>query len=259
MVKKRTYIFLIIILVVFFIVMFLVFGRKNIKKSDNTSVFILGDSTVWKYSKNNYYNITYKSSFQKLSWNSYDVYSNNEKVGNYYLWYNDKWYVFDKDRNPIKIDGDLIAIKSNYGLELKKFSTENVTDFSYVDMVLEDNGLSSDSQFTSIYKINFDIDNDSVNEEFYIISNAFAIDFVPEKTFSIAFTIKDNSLYYIYRDVTDNKNFSGCIPYYNSFLDFDNDGTSEFVLSCAKYSNMGQIDMLYKYVDNNFKIIISNQ
>lgn len=259
MVKKRTYIILIAVLIIFLIIMFLVFGSKNIKKGGYTSIFILGNSTVWKYSNNDYYNITYKSSFQKLSWNSYDIYSNNEKIGNYYLWYNDKWYVFDKEKNPINVSGDFIAIKSNYGLKLKDFSQENVTDFSYVNMVLEDNGLSEDSEFTSIYKIDFDIDSDSKSEEFYIISNAFAMDFVPEKTFNIAFTIKNNSLYYIYKDVTDNKNFNGCMPYYNAFIDFDNDGVSEFVLSCAKYSNLGQIDMLYQYKDNAFKILISNQ
>ena len=34
---------------------------------------------------------------------------------------------------------------------------------------------------------------------------------------------------------------------------------NEFILSCARYSDSGQVDMVYKYVNDEFKIIISNQ
>lgn len=259
MVKKRIYIFLLLLLLIFLVVMFLLFGSKSVKKENYTSVIILGDKTVWKYKKSKFYNITYKSSFQKLSWQKYDVYLNNELIDNYYLWYNDEWYVFDKNRNPIQIDNSFIAVSSNYGLKLENFEKEDINDFTYVNKVLEDNSLSTSSKFTSLYKFSFDIDSDSVNEDFYIMSNAFAVDFTPAETFNIAFAVKNDSIYYIYKDVSNNKGYYGCMPFYNSILDIDNDGKYEFILSCSKYSNLGQIDMLYQFNDEGFKILISNQ
>jgi len=38
-----------------------------------------------------------------------------------------------------------------------------------------------------------------------------------------------------------------------------NDGIDEIILSCGQYSTKGTIDMLYKFVDDEFKIQISNQ
>ncbi len=258
MVKKRVYIFLLLFLVIFFIIMFWIFGLKNIKGENKSEILIVGDSSVWKYSKKKWFNITYKSSFQELSWKKYNVFVNNENVGYLSLWYNDKWYVFDDNNDAMKIDGDFFAYNANFDLKVKNFSIEDVDDFDVVNQVLESNDISTSSKFTSIYKINFDIDSDSNDEVFYLISNAFAMDFVPDKSFSIAFMVKDNNIYYIYKDVTDNKGFNGCKPFYNTFLDVDDDNTYEFILSCNAYSISKRTDMLYQFDEDGFKIIISN-
>ena len=178
--------------------MFSLFGVKNLKAGKNKAIIIIGDSSVWQYENSNWTNLTFKSSLQQLSWKKYNIYSNRNKLGNYYLWYNDEWYVFDKNRNPIQIDNSFIAVSSNYGLKLENFEKEDINDFTYVNKVLEDNSLSTSSKFTSLYKFSFDIDSDSVNEDFYIMSNAFAVDFTPAETFNIAFAVKNDSIYYIY-------------------------------------------------------------
>ena len=59
MVKKRVYIILIVILVVCLIVMFSLFGAKNIKEEKASEILIVGDETVWKYSEKKWHNITY--------------------------------------------------------------------------------------------------------------------------------------------------------------------------------------------------------
>ena len=107
--------------------------------------------------------------------------------------------------------------------------------------------------------VSFDFDNDGKDEDFYVISNVFPLDFEPEMSFSIVFMVKDNNIYYIYNDVSKNNFTNGCKPFFTSFLDADNDGTYEFILSCGRYSISEQIDMLYKYSDDEFKILISNQ
>ena len=50
MVKNKIYIILIGIIVIFFVVMFLVFGTKNIKEENVSEILIVGDDSVWKYS-----------------------------------------------------------------------------------------------------------------------------------------------------------------------------------------------------------------
>lgn len=259
MVKKKVYIILIAILVVFLVVMFAVFGTNNIKEEKVSEVLIVGDETVWKLSEKKWHNITYKSSLQDLSWKKYKVFENSQEVGNYYLWYSDKWYAFDDQKNAVKIDGEMFAYSANFDLKVNNFTTEEVDNYEFVNYVLESNGISTSSKFTSIYKIELDIDNDFNDETFYLISNAFPLDFEPEKSFSIAFMVKNDNIYYIYKDVTANKGFNGCKPYYNTFLDVDDDNVTELILSCSKYSVADRVDMLYKYEDDGFKIIISNQ
>lgn len=259
MVKKRVYVVLLIVLVIFLIVMFMLFGTKTIKEEKISEILVVGDETVWKYSNKKWHNLTYKSTLQDLSWKKYRVFENNKDIGNYYLWYSDKWYVFDNQRNAVKVDGDIFAYRSNFDLKVKDFSIENVDNYDFVNYVLESNDISISSEFTSIYKIDLDVDNDSNDETFYLISNAFPLDFQPEKSFSIAFMVKDNNIYYIYKDITANKGFNGCKPYYNTFLDVDQDNNIELILSCSKYSVSDRVDMLYKFEEDGFKILISNQ
>lgn len=257
--NKKTYIVLLIILVVFFVVMFLVFGVSNIRQSKYDTTLLVGDNTVWTYHNKKWLNLTARSSYEKLSWKEYMIYVNNEKVGKYSLWHDDKWYAFDKDKNAIVIDGNLLAYRANFDMNILNFKEEEITDRTYVDYVLEENNLSLSSQFTSFYQTSVDIDSDGEDEEFYVISNAFPLDFNPEMIFSIVFMVKNDKVYYIYNDISEHRNFNGCKPYFTAFLDTNNDKMNEIVLSCGRYSTSGTVDMLYKFEEDSFKIAISNQ
>ncbi len=258
---KKVYITLLIILVTFFVVMFVVFGISNIRAGKNNVTIIVGENTIWNYDKKRWLNISSRSSIDKLNWKEYNVYLNNEKFGKYSLWHDDKWYAFDSKKNAVLLDGDLLAYHANFDMDIIKVEEEDIDDRTYVDAVLEENGLSLSSQFTAAYKSNVDFDNDGVSEEFYLISNAFPLDFDPEMIFSIVFMVKNEKIYYLYNDISTNRSFNGCKPFFTSFLDADNDKNYELILSCAGYSTSSQVDMLYKYdkEDNAFKIVISNQ
>ena len=71
--------------------------------------------------------------------------------------------------------------------------------------------------------------------------------------------VKDGKVSYLYNDISKNNSFNGCKPYINTFLDTNNDGTYEMILSCGKYSANEEVDMLYGYKENEFQILISNQ
>ena len=253
--EKKIYIFLIVLVIIFFLVMFFVFGLDEIKKGSYDTSIIVGNDTVWTFNNKKWRNI---SSYSDFNWEKYDVYSNNEKTGNYYLWYSDKWYVFDDDKNAVKTEGELLAVKSNHDISVYDIENDKIDDYSYVNQVLEDNEISSNNQYTVNKKIEFDYDNDGLNEKFYIISNAFPMDFDPEKVFSIVFMVKDEEIYPIYTNISENTGFNGCRPYISSFIDVDNDSIYEFILSCSKYSVSGVTRMLYDFKDNEFKILISN-
>lgn len=261
MVSKKVYVVLLIIIAVFFTFMFLTFGVENVKQENYTSTIVVGNSTVWDYSNKNWVNIRATTSIEKLNWNKFLVYSNNEKLGEYSLWYDEKWYVFDDDKNPVKLDGDLLAISANFDVKVLPFNLEtlNNNDMKYIYTVLQKNGLSVENEFTSLGKVRVDFDNDGVVEDFYVMSNVFPTDFNPKMLFSIVFMIKDNSIYYIYNDISENRSYNGCKPYFNSFIDTNNDNTYEFILSCGKFGSNNQVDMLYQFEENAFKIAISNQ
>lgn len=257
--NKKTYIILLLVLIVFFVVMFLIFGVNNIRQSKYDTTIIVGDNTVWTYSNNRWLDLKTRSSIEALNWKKYNLYVNNEKLGNYYLWHDDKWYAFDDDKNAVVLDGELLAYRANFPVSILKYTEENITDRTYVDYVLEENNLSLSSQFTSFYKTSVDFDSDGEAEEFYVISNAFPIDFDPEMIFSIVFMVKNDTVYYIYNDISENRSFNGCKPYFTSFLDTNNDNEYELILSCGRYSTAEAVNMLYKFEEDSFKIAISNQ
>ena len=82
-----------------------------------------------------------------------------------------------------------------------------------------------------------------------------------EKILSIVFMVKNEKIYYLYNDISENRSFNGCKPFFTTFLDADNDKKYEVILSCAGYSTSTQVDMLYKFNKDNdaFEIVISNQ
>lgn len=257
--KKSTYIILLVIMIVFLLVMFLLFGRDNFIKNKYETTLIVGDNTTWVYRNKRWTNITSESGIHELEWKKYKVFQDNKSLGNYYLWHDDRWYAFDDDRNAITVDGEFLAYSSNVDVKVLDFKSKQITNESYIYQVLNENGFSESSKFTSEYYTTVDIDSDGVEEDFYLISNAFPLDFSPEKIFSIVFMVKDGEIYYIYRDIDSYRSFNGCKPYFRTFIDIDGDNNYEFVLSCGSYSTSEATDMLYHFVDGEFKIIISNQ
>ena len=258
----KVYILLIVFLAIFFVVMFLLFGVDNIKQEKYTTTIIVGDTSVWKYENRKWLNIRTRTSLDELSWNKFHVFSNNKEIGEYYLWYNqNRWYAFDEKKNAVQTDTSLLAYQANFDMKVYDYEVETIdaTD-KYVQKVLQDHNIGLSSTFTSIYKTRLDFDNDSKEEEFYILSNAFPMGADPDRIFSIAFMVKDDEISYLYEDIFEKTNsYNGCKPYYNAFLDTNNDNKYEIILSCGRYSATNQVDMLYQYIDKKFKILISNQ
>lgn len=257
--SKKVYIVLFVILIVFFLVMFGFFGIENIQQDQYASTLIVGNQTTWTYQNHKWVYLRNHISMEQFNWSKFHVFENNQEVGEYLLWHDDKWYVFDARKSAVSFTGKLLSYQANYEMKVLPFEEEKVKDFTYVKKVLTDHQLSTSSQFSSIYSVSIDFDQDSVVEDFYILSNAFALDFDPDTTFSIAFMVKNDTIYYLYEDISSHAGYNACKPYYHSFVDTDHDGVYEVILACGKYSADEELDLLYTFQENAFKLLISNQ
>lgn len=259
MVDKKVYIVLLIIIIVFFVLMFSIFGIENIKQDNYQSTIIVGDDSLWTYSGREWISLGRSLESEKYNWQEYKVFEDSEELGNFTMWRDDKWYAFDDEKNAVPINGKLFAYSANYKMNVINFIEKNTTDMTYVKKVLKNNYLDEDSLLTSNYHITFDFDSDGVDEDFYIVSNAFPLDFEPNSVFSLAFMVKNDTIYEFYKNVKSGNSLDICKPYYHTVVDTNSDGVYEFILSCGNYSTNGTINMLYKFIDDEFKIVVSNQ
>ncbi len=249
-----------IILVVYLVVFFLIYGLSNIKNGQRKLTLLVGDNTVWDYSNKSWLNITREETLDSLNWQEYKVFLDNKYFGEYSMWYDDnKWYAFNSNKTAVKMEGELIAYKANYDLKIKEFETKENNNNTYVHQVLKDNNLSTSSQMTVNNIVNFDIDADGVEEQFYVISNAFASDFYPDTIFSIVFMVKEQKIYSMYTNIEKANYGNGCKPYIRTFLDINDDDKHELILTCAKYSVQEPEDMLFQLNKEKFDLLISNQ
>lgn len=259
MASKKTYLLLILFIIVFGVVMFVLFGVPNVRKENIEATLVVGDNTTWALKKQKWIFKGSNSSMEQLNWQVFHVYEDNQYKGDFYLWHDDKWYAFDQNKSAINISGKFFAYDSNVEMKVYDFQESTIDDYTYVNQLLQENGISLSSKFTISYKVSFDFDGDSILEDFYAVSNALPIDFEPETTFSLAFMVKDESIYPLYTDISSANSYSGCKPYYHSFVDTDSDGVSEVILSCGQFSATDQVDMLFQFIDGDFKLLISNQ
>ncbi len=257
---KKIYVAIIIILLIYLGILYFAWGKDNVKEGQNATTMLVGDNTIWVYSDRKWLNITKETTIDKLNWQKFNIFVDNKSMGEKYVWHDDKWYLFDEKKNAVMFTGKLFAFKSNFDISIMDYKEEEIDDYKYINQVLVDNNLSKTSEFTVQTMTNLDIDNDGSDERFYVISNAFAIDFTPSMLFSIVFMVKNDKIYYIYNDISyNNANYNECKPYFNYFIDLNEDNVYEVVLSCGKYSVEEEVNMLYEFKNDEFKLLISNQ
>ena len=86
MIKKRTYIILILIMVIFFGLTYIFLGSDNLKRRKYESTILVGNNSTFVY-QNQKWSRLYNdnSEFKNLNWKEFDVYSGGEKLGEYLL------------------------------------------------------------------------------------------------------------------------------------------------------------------------------
>lgn len=257
--NRKIYFILLFIMIAFFAIMYFFFGRENVSKEKNYMTIIVNNSSIWNMSNNSWINVSNQKMIRNLYWKEFNVYSNSKKVGKYYLWYDGKWYFFDKDKKAVNYPGNYVATLGSFEADFLEVSGNNIVDYTYVEKVLSDNGLEKPMEYTVSLVYSFDFDNDDSAEQFYFVSNVFSTNTTPDTIFSIVFMVKDNEYKMLYNNISKNTGFNGCKPYMSAIFDIDQDKQYEMILSCGPYSDQTPTDMLYDYDKGEFKILISNQ
>lgn len=255
---KKIYIVLIGIIIIFFVVAFFFLDFPSIKEKKLDLTIIVDNHATFQYYGQKWKSIN--SEKQELNWNQFDVYLDGQKYGNYYLWWgDDSWQAFDDKKDPVQLEGQLLAYTSNYDIEVAPLQESSITDTSYIANVLKNHNISLSSKLTSSSKISLDFDKDGVVEDFYAISNAFSLNDKPNVVFSFAFMVKNQSIYMIYEDVRQDSFLAACKPYFSGFLDVNKDKKYEIILSCGKYSMQEPLAILYHFTNNGFEVLASNE
>lgn len=259
--KKTRYIVLLVLLLIYFVAIFIFFGKDYLEKQNQETIIIIGNNTIWKRQKQQWISYSSLSAKQSLNWKLFNTYIGGKKLGKYYLWNDgEKWYLFDKEKNAYNYNNELFAYKSNYKIDFKEFTTENVTDYTYLKQLFKENNISEEGELTVSSLSKIDIDNDGALENFYTFSNMFSYDIVqPKNNYSFVFMEKNNKLYMIYSFVDENVGLSGCLPIISYAIDVDDDNINELVLTCSQYDELPPINTLYKFEKEQFIEIANNK
>ena len=258
---KKKYVVLLIILAIYLVVYFTLFYKKDTKsdgKLKNYINLIIGEDADFLY-HNNEWSVVNDADKISYNWLKYKIYDGNEYLGKYYLLYSGIWNLKDNKKNTVDINfSEKVAIGGDLKCENVKInSSYNDSKNSYIKKVLSDNLIDVNSTLTSNTTIKMDIDNDSVDEEFYVISNAFIDDENPEKIFSFVFYVDNDNINVIYKQIFSNTTLSNvCKPYISNIFKINN--KYYFAVNCSRYSDLGRSIVLYKYRGNKFVKVISN-
>ena len=248
--KKRKYVIFIVIVFIYLIFT----GILYLNNKRNKLYIVVRNDIVWVYQNKELKSLNNKNK-KTLNWTKFKVYSDGKKIGRYSLWYDNKWYVFKDNNDPVNYDGELFAYKSQKNIKALSYKNEEVKDNQYIDFLLKKNNIINDNNYNVKNYINVDIDSDGEKEDFYLVSNAFKENIVSKKYYAFAFMVKNNKIYTIYSDVTKDT-YDGCIPAIDAFIDIDSDDKYEVVFTCSKYSIQKSINKVYRFKDKNFEEII---
>ena len=252
--NNKVYIVLIAILILFAVLMYFMVGKEKIEKRKQAVTILTGEKTVFEYSNNKW---SSNNNIKKYDWKKFSIFLDNEYKGEYYVWNDDRWLIFDDNKEAVNYTENFLGISANINVNLIPFNTLENSDLNYASQVLRGHDISPNADLTVNTVTNVDIDGDGIEESIYIISNAFPIDFEPAMTFSYIFMVKEDQIYMIYQFEDDNNLDNGLKPYISSILDVDNDGIYELLITYARYSTQEPINALYKFENNQFKNLVS--
>lgn len=191
----------------------------------------------------------------------FDVYVNNNPLGQKYLTYNDKWNLYENNngmKNFINYEGELLAVNTNKPYNLFNYTnTElNDNDKNIISSYLTENGITYNYEDLTKSKVIYDVNRDGMRDEIYFISNAFTeLEDVYNKSFSIGFVKYYNEIEDIFYSVEDfSYNLLMCNSYLQNIIELD--GKLYFIVGCTYFSNQGTQHIIYESTSNGINQVL---
>ena len=229
--KKGTIIF-ILILVLYLGIMYFFVGKNNLKEQKANEILLIHYNTKFKYSNYKWTKIE-NSDYLEYNGKFYDVYQNQSFYGNYELSFNNKWYLFDKNRKSIDYDYEILAHHGDKKIEFIPYDVLDIDsdDTKNINKAIKEIGIENYNGFIEGEKVVINYDGDFKDEIFYIISNE-----TNDKVFTIAFLSDNNKIKIIDYDILD-KEQSILLKIYkfHSIIDIGVDEKYEVIISQSTF------------------------
>ena len=161
-------------IVLFFVILFSIFMiialiyQKN--TFNNRGYFVIDGQKIYEYSNREYY----VAASNDIDWNEFNIYSNNEYRGVYYLVKSDnKYYFFDKNNESYKINSPFVGISKGLNFDLISYSKENFNDEDYrnINEYLKKEKINYNGEYSEQKKYVVDLDNNGNMDYVYVLSN----------------------------------------------------------------------------------------
>jgi len=250
--NKKTLIVIFSIICAYFVFAIIFFGLDNFKNKFQDLFIMLDSGDKWQFQDGKWIDVTDEDTY---NWQKYNIYIDNKLYGNYDIFYNDNWYIFDSNRNNKQYDGNFIAIKGNKKYDIIDYEKQDFDSngkSKLIDILKQEN-MTFQNKYNYAEKISLDIDGDNELENIYTISNAFVEDL--KDYFSVAF-IEDKDIQILYEDYNSTGNsYDMCVPKVDHIIDIDSDSKYEIIMECVYYSVIGSCDSLYQKQGGKYKIV----
>ena len=184
---------------------------------------------------------------------NYEVYEDSKYLGKLKLTNNEKLYLFDDERKPVRYENDIIALRGSIDIDVIPFEQHSISvNNKVVSQILSENKIKHSNQNITANLVKKDLDNNGSLEEIYTITNAFVAD-ENSNTFSIIAVLENNKISYLRNNVREGEyTLKMCVPKIQNIIDIDKDKKYEIISSCTYYSNIGTCHNLH---NSDYKMI----
>lgn len=256
---KKKYLIFFAILFFYLIITFFLFRKQILNDYFISEYIVIDPSTAWKYKDGKWQDI---DSFNEINMHSFHTYVNQDKMGIYNIVYNNKFYLFDKNKKSVRYNGSLFAYNGNMKIDVIQFKSEDLdtSDTQVIDKVIKENQVKFfDLNKMSGNKIKVDIDHDGTLEKIYTMYNVFSNTAKEESIYAFVFILKEDKIHYLYKKKakSDTMYETMCTPYMQNIIDINKDNNYEFIVGCEYFNNLGTCNLLYDSQKNKFKVLKS--
>ncbi len=250
--NNKAYVAIIIILFIYLLFAYIFYKKQPEKKKTNT--LIVTDNSKYIYNNKQ---LTKLEDESLANWNDYNIYINNKYIGEYKLQYNDKWYIYNEQRDPIKYEGNVIAF-SNIDMNVFDYNRINIMDNeqNMIKNYLEKENITFVDYNIYNSKVEIDLDDDGKTEKIYIINSK--INDNEENIFSMILVEKNNKLIPVISKVIPKNEYSD-IDIYDLYgiIDIDKDDKKEIIISKMIYSQPdSSCEIIFKYENGKYNKLV---